>query len=258
VTAPFAKELDIARRVALRAGELALEYSARGVVADQKADDSPVTPADRACEAFIVSSLREAFPDDGILAEEGARADGPSGRRWIIDPIDGTRDFLRGIPVWSNLLALEADGEVVLGLCNLAALGELYWAVRGQGAWRGDQRLRVSSIERRDRAVVCVCTINGLVRHPIASRTLEYLKTAWAVRSISGCFEAMLVASGRAEAWIELSASSWDLAAIQVITEEAGARFFNFDGGRSPHGGNCVICVPAFEAELRELVRPSP
>ena len=94
------------------------------------------------------------------------------------------------------------------------------------------------------------------MRHPLASRTLEYLASAWSVRSISGCFEAMLVASGRAEVWIELSASSWDLAAIQVISEEAGARFFNFDGGRSVHAGNCVTCAPAFEAELRELVRP--
>ena len=242
--------------MSVRAGEIALECAARGVVADQKADDSPVTAADRACEAFIVQALREAFPDDGVLGEEGARAEGRSGRRWIIDPIDGTRDFLRGIPVWSNLLALETDGEVVLGICNLAALGELYWAVRGRGAWRGDQRIRASAIERRDRAVVCVCTINGLVRHPLAKSTLEYLSTAWSVRSISGCFEAMLVASGRAEVWIELSASSWDLAALQVIGEEAGARFFNFDGGRSVHGGNCVICAPAFEAELRELVRP--
>ena len=100
---------------------------------------------------------------------------------------------------------------------------------------RATRGCRSSTIDRRDRAVVCVCTFNGLVRHPLASRTLEYLKTAWAVRSISGCFEAMLVASGRAEAWIELEASSWDLAALQVIAEEAGARFFNFDGGRSPH-----------------------
>ena len=254
--ATFGKELEVARRAALRAGEIAIEYAARGVVADHKADDSPVTAADRACEAFIVSALREAFPEDGLLGEEGARGESRSGRRWIIDPIDGTRDFLRGIPVWSNLLALEADGEVVLGICNLAAQGELYWAVRGQGAWRGDQRIRASTIERLDRAVVCVCTINGLVRHPLAKSTFEYLSRAWAVRSISGCFEAMLVASGRAEAWIELEAASWDLAAIQVIAEEAGARFFNFDGGRSVHGGNCVICAPAFEAELRELVRP--
>src|SRR4029453_1583338 len=108
------KELDVCRRVSLRAGAIALEHAARGVSAERKADDSPVTEADRAVEAFVVSALREAFPDDGVLGEEGARGEGRSGRRWIIDPIDGTRDFMRGIPVWSNLLALEADGEVAL------------------------------------------------------------------------------------------------------------------------------------------------
>ena len=266
----YETELEVARRLAERAGEIALEHAARGVTADQKADDSPVTAADRACEAFIASALREAFPDDGLLGEEGAREEGRSGRRWIIDPIDGTRDFLRGIPLWSTLLALETEGEVVVGVCHLAALGETYWAARGHGAWMSrrrrleasgegglePRRLRASSIDRRDRAVVCLSTFNALARHPLASRALDYLSTAWAVRSISGCFEAMLVASGRAEVWIELAAASWDLAALQVIAEEAGARFFNFDGKRSAHGGNCVICAPAFESELRALVSP--
>lgn len=257
----FEKETEVARRLTREVGEIALGYAARGVTADQKADDSPVTAADRACEAYLVSALREAFPDDGILGEEGAREDGRSGRRWVIDPIDGTREFLRGIPLWSNLLALEAEGEVVVGVCNLAAQDELYWAARGQGAWveraadnRKSQRLTASAITRKDRAVVCLSTFNGLARHPLKDRALDYLAGAWAVRSVSGCFEAMLVASGRAEAWIELAAASWDLCALQVIAEEAGARFFNFGGGRSPHAGHCVICAPGLEAELRALV----
>jgi fructose-1,6-bisphosphatase/inositol monophosphatase family enzyme len=207
--------------------------------------------------------LTEAFPDDGLLGEEGARRESRSGRRWVIDPIDGTRDFLRGIPLWSNLLALEADGEVVVGVCNLAGLDELYWAARGRGAWvepsgpdepAERRRLSASAIDRRESAVVCLSTFNGLARHPLRDRALDYLSTAWAVRSASGCFEAMLVASGRAEAWIELQAASWDLCALQVIAEEAGARFFDFQGGRSPHAGHCVICAPGLEAELRALV----
>ena len=248
------KELDVCRTVALRAGEIALEYAARGVSAEQKADDTPVTEADRAVEAYVAGALREAFPDDGLLGEEGARAEGRSGRRWIIDPIDGTRDFLRGIPLWSNLLALEADGRVVVGACNLAAQGELYWAARGEGAWRGDRRLRASSIDRRDRAVLCLSTFGDLARHRLAERAASFLPGFWAVRSFNGCFDAMLVASGRAEAWVELSAASWDLAALQVIAEEAGARFFNFDGGGSVHAGNCVICAPGLEEEMRRFV----
>jgi histidinol phosphatase-like enzyme (inositol monophosphatase family) len=252
------RELEVCRRVAERAGQVALEHAARGVQAEQKSDDTPVTIADRECERLIVEALAEAFPDDGLLGEEGARAAGRSGRRWIIDPIDGTRDFLRGIPVWSNLLALEADGEVVVGACNIAAQGELYWAARGEGAWLGRRRLRASSITRRNRAVLCLTTFNGLARHPLGERAPAFLSDFWAVRSISGCFDAILVASGRADAWIELTAASWDLAALQIIAEEAGACFFNFDGGRSPHAGNCVICAPGLEAELRAFVGAAP
>jgi histidinol-phosphatase len=249
------KEIEWARRIASRAGEIAREHAARGVSAEQKADLSPVTEADRAVEAFVVSALREAFPDDGLLGEEGARADGRSGRRWIIDPVDGTRDFLRGLPGWSTMLALEAEGEVVAGVCHLVAQGELYWAARGHGAWLGSRRLQASAIDRRDRAVLCVTTLGGLVSHPaLAERARAFLPGFWAVRSFSGCFDAMLVASGRADAWVELEAASWDLAPLQIIGEEAGARFFNFDGGRSPHAGNCVICAPGLEAEMRRFV----
>jgi histidinol-phosphatase len=251
------REIGVCRDVALRAGELALRYAARGVEREDKADDSPVTVADRECERLIVSELRAAFPGDGFLGEEGSSDVGTSGRRWIVDPIDGTRDFLRGLRTWSNLIALEAGGEVVLGVCNLAAQGELYWAVRGGGAFANDLPIRVSTIDRRDRAIACLTAFDNLAGSPLASAALDYLSGYWAVRSLGGCQDAVLVASGRAEAWIELEAKAWDLAPLMVIAEEAGARFFNFDGGRSIHGGNAVVCVPFLEGELREFVRPA-
>jgi histidinol-phosphatase len=252
---PYEREIEECRRVARRAGELALAHAAKGIAQERKSDDSPVTAADRECERLIVSELGAAFPDDGFLGEEGASLPGRSGRRWIIDPIDGTRDFVRGLPTWSNLIGLEADGEVVLGSCHLPAQGELYWAVRGQGAFLGERRVRVSSIDRRDRAVLCLTAFNNLKGSPLAAPILDYLSGFWAVRSMGGCQDAVLVASGRAEAWIELAGKPWDLAPFKVIAEEAGARFFNFDGGSSIHGGNAVVCAPFLEAELRELVR---
>jgi histidinol-phosphatase len=118
------REIEVCRDAAARAGTLALEYARCGVEREDKADDSPVTVADRQCERLIVSTLRAAFPGDGFLGEQGGAKAGTSGRRWIVDPIDGTRDFVRGIPTWSNLIALEADGEVVLGTCNMAAQRE--------------------------------------------------------------------------------------------------------------------------------------
>jgi histidinol-phosphatase len=248
------REIEVCRQVARRAGELALQHAARGVEREDKYDDSPVTIADRECERLIVSELRAAFPDDGFLGEEGASESGRSGRRWIVDPIDGTRDFLRGLGTWSNLIGLEVNGEVVLGTCNLAEKGDLYWAVRGQGAFLNERRLQVSAIDRRDRAIACLTAFNNIAASPFADRILDHLAGYWAVRSMGGCQDAVLVASGRAEVWFELAAQAWDLAPLQVIAEEAGACFFNFDGGRSIYGGNAVICVPFLEEELRAFV----
>jgi len=250
------REIEVCRDVSRRAGALALHHAARGVSAEDKSDLSPVTVADRECEKLIVESLRTAFPADGFLGEEGAQHEGRSGRRWIVDPIDGTRDFVRGLGTWSNLIALEADGEVVLGVCNMVARAEMYWAVRGQGAWQDARRIGVSSIASRDKAIACLTAFDAVGRSPLGPRILDHLAGYWAVRSMGGCQDAMLVASGRAEVWIELAAKAWDLAPIQVIAEEAGARFFNFDGGRSIYGGNCVLCLPFLEGELREFVKP--
>ena len=248
------REIEVCRYVALRAGELALEMSARGIVRENKADASPVTEADRACERLIVSELAREFPDDGFLGEEGASRDGKSGRRWIIDPIDGTRDFLRGLPAWCNLIALEAYGEIVAGTCNLVARGELYWAVRGSGAYLGDRPIRVSSIVQKEQSVLCVTALGDLRPLPFADRILDFLSSFWAARSFGGCLDGVQVISGHAEGWIELNAKAWDLAPFKVLAEEAGARFFNFDGGRSIYGGNAVICVPALEAEIRSFL----
>ena len=247
------REIEVCREVSRRAGGLALQHAERGVSSEDKSDLSPVTIADRECEKLIVESLRAAFPDDGFLGEEGAQVEGRSGRRWIVDPIDGTRDFVRGLGTWSNLIGLEVDGEVVLGVCNMAARSEMYWAVRGRGAWLNERRIAISTIDRRDKAIACLTAFDAVGRSPLGPRILEHLAGYWTVRSMGGCQDAMFVASGRAEVWIELSAKAWDLAPIQVIAEEAGAKFFNFDGGRSIYGGNCVLCVPFLEEELRRV-----
>jgi len=144
----------------------------------------------------------------------------------------------------------------VLGTCNMAAQGELYWAVRGEGAFVNGKRVRVSTIDRRDRAIACLTAFDSIAASPFADRVLRHLAGYWAVRSMGGCQDAILVVSGRAEAWIEIAAKAWDLAPFKVLAEEAGARFFNFDGGSSIYGGNAVVCVPFLERELREFVRP--
>src|SRR5271157_6036770 len=152
----FQKELEIARRIADEAGRLAMENRARGFESETKPDDSPVTSADRANERLITKLLEEAFPEDGLLGEEGAARESHSGRRWIIDPIDGTRSFIRGIPTWGVMLALEAEGNVVVGACNLPAQGELYSAAAGMGAYCNGARIHCSTVNTPNQAVFCL------------------------------------------------------------------------------------------------------
>src|SRR5579864_6829005 len=160
---PAGRELEIARDAAQRAATLALQHQEAGFSVENKPDDSPVTVADRECEALIARLLENQFPEDGILGEEGARKESQNGRRWIIDPIDGTRDFVRGNPLWSVLIGLEDQGTIVAGVAHLPILGYIYWASRGEGAFRNHTRLQVSEIADFRRAVI---SINGLNRIP--------------------------------------------------------------------------------------------
>lgn len=250
---PWEKELDLAIRIASRAGELALQLQ-DGIEAETKSDESPVTPADRACERLIASFLEEQFPGDGLLGEEGAHLESRNGRRWIIDPIDGTRDYVRGNPLWANLLALEAGGEVVVGVVNLPGLRSTYSAGKDGGAHRNGVRIQPSSKQQFRESVLCFSAFNKVEHVPFPGDFLQWMGQFWAVRGLGGAADAMLVASGQAEVWLEPNAKPWDFAALKIVAGEAGARYFNFDGGSSIYAGNCVICAPACETELRRLL----
>ncbi len=253
----YGHELRTARLAAEKAAELALGHRASGVTAETKADRSPVTIADRESEKLIASVLLEAFPDDGLLGEEGALQESRSRRRWIIDPIDGTRDYIRGDPFWAVLIGLEDAGRVVLGVANMPDMGAMYFAADGTGAYRNDARIRVSAVTEPGAAVLCINNLNNARTLPFGSRLLDWMSQFWSVRSVGGCLDAMLVASGQADAWIEPSAKPWDLAPLKIITEEAGGRFFGFDGGSTIYGGNCVCCAPGLEGELRNFMAQS-
>ncbi|MBI5084813.1 MAG: hypothetical protein HZB13_09485 [Acidobacteria bacterium] len=255
---PFERELRVARDLAWRAGEVALRFQREGFEAEDKPDASPVTEADRECERVFVEGLAAAFPDDGLLGEEGARKESLSGRRWIIDPIDGTRDFMRLNRLWSSLIALEVDGEVKAGLATFPALEFQYWASAGQGAWRyGDAavtRMSCSRVDDVSRAVLCYNQFNHVLDRPHPERVLPFAARFWAVRCLGGALDAMFVASGSAEMWIEPSAKPWDLAALSLIAKEAGCRYFDYTGVDTIYGGNAVICTPAMEPAAREFL----
>ena len=240
--------------MAQEAGALALENRARGFEWESKPDHSPVTSADKANERLICKLLEAAYPEDGILGEEGAARESRSGRRWIIDPIDGTRDFVRGIPTWSVLLALEADGEVVAGACNQAALGELYSAANGLGAFCNGVSIHVGPAKSRGEAILCLTALKNLAGHEFSDRLIPWMAGFWTVRSMGGCLDAMLVSSGVADAWIEAQAKPWDLAPLKIIAQEAGCVTFDFTGKDTIYGGNYVICVPSLADEMKRFI----
>jgi histidinol phosphatase-like enzyme (inositol monophosphatase family) len=249
----FEREVETALRLAEKAGAVALDFQTRGIAAEEKPDESPVTAADRACEQLIVDGLLAAFPGDGLLGEEGSNSNGASGRRWIIDPIDGTKDFLRGIPVWSILIGLEENGEVVAGVAHCPGQRATAWAARGGGAWMGTERLKVSNASDPSRAVLC---FNGLHKAGVgdmAPRLLGWASKFWAVRGLGGSMDAMLVAQGRADVWIEPNAAPWDLAPLKILVEEAGGKFASFAGEASIYGGNAYACAPALEQFVKTL-----
>ena len=254
--ASYQKELNLACSLAHEAGAAALRRRGSGIVFESKTDESPVTAADRESERIIAGGLDAAFPADGLLGEEGTAKESRSGRRWIIDPIDGTRDFIRNNLTWAVLIGLEdtASGEVVAGVAHFPALERTYMATQGGGAFLNDFPIRISAIDSIAQAVVSIDGFNNIVRHGFAARIPEWIAPFWAFRSMGGCLDAMLVASGQAEIWIEPGGKPWDFAALKIIATEAGARFHNFDGSSSIYGGNAIIAVPQLADEALRFV----
>jgi histidinol-phosphatase len=250
----YARELAFALRLAEAAGENALRLRAAGIAAETKPDASPVTVADRENERLIREAIEREFPSDAILGEEGSSRAGSSGRRWIIDPIDGTRDFVRGNRFWCVLLALEEAGESVAGVAHFPALGETYRASLGGGSFSGSERLRASAAQSLDS---CVFSPNGLhlaAARPHLPRVMDLMQRCWAVRSYGGALDACLVASGKAEIWFEPKVEVWDLAALKLILLEAGCRFFALDGSSRIDRGNAIACAPGVCAQVREAL----
>jgi histidinol-phosphatase len=251
---PFEHEVQVAQSLTQEAGALALYYQRRGVMAESKLDQSPVTIADRACEKLIVDGIAREFPSDGVLGEEGANRESRNGRKWIIDPIDGTRDFVRGIPLWAVLIGLEQDGEIVAAAAHSPGQDLLLWAARGSGAWTGSHRLQVSDKSDPAQGVLSFNGFNKVGVSRFSARLLPWVGRFWAVRSLGGSVDAMLLAQGKADVWIEPNAAPWDLAPLKLLVEEAGGRFASFSGENTIYGGNAYACVPGLESYVRELL----
>jgi histidinol-phosphatase len=227
-------DLELALSLADDADALSLpRFRAVDLRVDTKADDSPVTDADQAVERALRERLARERPDDGILGEE----EGDSGGRirWILDPIDGTRNFSRGIPIWATLIALERDGVVVCGVASAPALGRRWWAARGEGAYRDGERIGVSRIDS-----VTESTMSFSSSSLRDVRALELARRVWHAQGFSDFWAHLLVAEGGVEIAVEHEMDVWDNAVLQVIVEEAGGCFTDLRGRPRIDGGSAL------------------
>jgi histidinol-phosphatase len=216
-------------------------FQADDLRVDTKPDRTPVTEADKAVEEAIRDTLAGERPGHAVLGEEyGASDTGEAAGtwRWIIDPIDGTANYLRGIPVYATLLALEHEGEVVLGVVSAPAMGRRWWASRGEGAFADGRPIRVSNVDAIENAQLSSDGFDSWERHGRADVFMALVRRCWRTRGFGDFWQHMLVAEGSVDVALEPAVSVWDLAALQVIVEEAGGRFTDLDGARRIDGGN--------------------
>jgi len=216
---------------------------------ETKPDLTPVTDADRAAERMLRERIATERPGESVLGEE--EGDDGGEIRWIVDPIDGTRNFSRGIPVWATLLALEREGAIVCGVASAPALGRRWWAARGEGAFRDGERLAVSGISSLEEATVSFSRSSLL---GATERTLDLARRAWHMQPFSDFWAHLLVAEGALEVAFEHEMSPWDNAALQVIVEEAGGRFSDLSGAPRFDGGSAVSTNGLLHDEVLALL----
>ncbi len=252
MVAPVAPELlDEAVALARQAGELTLQhFRASDLIVDRKGDGTPVTEADRSAERLLRQELAASHPDDGIYGEEEAETEGTSGRRWIIDPIDGTKAFTHGVPLYTNLLAVQDEHGIAVGVINVPALGETVYAGRGLGCFANGAPVHVS--ERAELSGSYVTTSS------FASWSDDQLSACRAartnLRTWGDGYGYALVATGRVEAMFDPRAELYDLAPMPVIVAEAGGRFTSITGQPDPGGGSGLATNGAVHDELLALL----
>jgi len=230
-------------------------FQADDLAVETKPDLSPVTEADRAVEQALRKLIGEERPGHSVVGEEFG-ADQPGTARWILDPIDGTKNYVRGLPVWASLIALERDGRVQVGVASAPALHRRWWAARGQGSFVNGRRIHVSRIADLGDAVLSYASLTSWEQHGMGEEFLALARACWRTRGFGDFWSHMLVAEGAADLAVEPEVEVWDLAAPQVIVEEAGGRFTNLDGIPTPAGGSVVSSNGLLHDRVLATLRP--
>jgi histidinol-phosphatase len=261
VVAGYSDDLRLAHVLADAADDVtSRRFRALDLRIDTKPDLTPVTDADRMVEDQVRGTLKRARPRDAVLGEEYGKT-GYGARCWVIDPIDATKNFVRGVPVWATLIALMDEDEVVVGLVSAPALGRRWWAARDGGAWTGRSlakasRLQVSSVTKLSDASLSFSSIVGWEEQGRLEDFMNLTRSVWRTRAFGDFWSHMMVAEGSIDiATDPEGVDLWDLAALQVIVEEAGGIFTNLSGVPTPNGGSVICANHHLHGEVLRLLR---
>jgi histidinol-phosphatase len=258
MNAEWRNRYELAVSIAQAAGRHALQYFDQPMTVETKEDRSPVTIADREAEAMMRAAILDRFPGDGILGEEFGEQPSGTGYRWIMDPIDGTKSFIRAIPLWGTLLGVEYKGEMIAGATVMPAFqGTTYHALRGAGAFRDGRPIRVSSIDRLDQAVLFYSSVSWFVAAKKEQEFLALAATTARQRGYGDFYGFMLVAQGSGEVMAEHGVSPWDVAAVKPIVEEAGGRFSDWSGTPTIQRPDVIASNGLLHEEVLRFLRGS-
>ena len=246
--------LDFALDTIWQAGRVTLGYFQTGVGVERKADDSPLTIADQQAEQLLRCLIGERWPEHGILGEEYGRSATDSRYTWVIDPIDGTKSFISGVPLYANLLALLDGDEAILGIAHFPALNETVYGVKGGGAFWNGRRAQVSHVDKLADAVLLSSELNYFEPVGKGDAWRRLLAATYIQRTWGDAYGYALVATGRAEIMVDATMNVWDCAPWQVILEEAGGTFTDWQGTATIHGGNSVATNGRLLAQVMALI----
>jgi histidinol-phosphatase len=241
----YANDLELATRLADAADAITTtRFRALDLTFERKPDRTPVTDADTAVEDTLRAILSNQRPGDTVAGEERGGAATEEGRTWVIDPIDGTKNFLRGVPVWATLIALVEDGTAVVGMISAPLLGRRWWASTGDGAWlrdaAGERRIAVSAVSSLSDAYLSTTDLNTWTEYHSRERYLALVEACWESRAFGDFWQHCLVAEGALDVAAEAIVNPWDVAAAQVLVAEAGGRFSDLSGKPRFDGGSAL------------------
>jgi histidinol-phosphatase len=237
-------------------------FKAQDLRVETKPDTTPVTDADRGAEEVVRSQLSRTRPRDAVVGEEMGRTAGSGSREWVVDPIDGTKNFVRGVPVWATLIALLDEGLPVLGVVSAPALGRRWWAATGSGSWSGRSlasatRLQVSGVTELADASLSYSSLGGWEEHGRLPGFLSLSRSVWRTRAYGDFWSYCLVAEGAVDIACEPELALHDMAALVPVVTEAGGRFTSLDGEPGPFGGNAVATNGPLHERVLDRLQPS-